>query len=130
MTEQLSNWLNVGSGAAGSGLQPLGFLPANWREFRLDADSAVDPDFVTPAHDLSAVADVSMDAVFSSHCIEHLYLDQAVPALTEWRRVLKLASPSERSEADWDFILRFGFLPNSGAIRLKNWHLANRPHSR
>lgn len=89
MTEQLSNWLNVGSGVAGSGLQPPGFLPLNWREFRLDADPAVDPDFVAPAHDLSAVADASMDAVFSSHCIEHLYLDQAVPALTEWRRVLK-----------------------------------------
>lgn len=90
MTVQLSNWLNVGSGAAGSGLQPLGFSQANWREFRLDADPAVEPDFVAPAHDLSAVADASMDAVFSSHCIEHLYLDQAVPALMEWRRVLKV----------------------------------------
>ncbi len=89
MTERLSNWLNVGSGAAGTGLKPPGFSPANWREFRLDADPAVEPDFVAPAHDLSLVAEASMDAVFSSHCIEHLYLDQAVPALKEWRRVLK-----------------------------------------
>lgn len=83
------DWLNVGSGAAGSGLRPPGFVEGDWREFRLDADPAVEPDFLAPAHDLALVADGSMDAVFSSHCIEHLYLDQAVPALSEWRRVLR-----------------------------------------
>ena len=82
-------WLNVGAGPAGSGLRPPGLGGPDWREIRLDADPAVQPDVLAPAHDLSSIADAQIDAVFSSHCIEHLYLDQAVPALREWRRVLK-----------------------------------------
>ncbi len=89
MVSPMRVWLNVGSGAQGSGLYPPGFDAAAWREIRLDADSNVKPDIVAPANDLSAVEDASMDAVFSSHCIEHLYLDQALPALMEWKRVLK-----------------------------------------
>ena len=85
----MRRWLNVGSGARGSGLRPPGFDPGSWQEVCLDADPRVAPDIVAPAHDLSALEDGVMDAVFSSHCIEHLYLDQAVPALREWRRVLK-----------------------------------------
>ncbi len=85
----MAQWLNIGSGPAGSGLRPPGMQGSDWRELRLDADPAVLPDIVAPAHDLQGVASASMDAVFSSHCIEHLYLDQAVPALQEWRRVLR-----------------------------------------
>lgn len=82
-------WLNIGSGPQGAGLRPAGLVSKPWRELRLDADPAVQPDVLTPAHDLSALADGEVDAVFSSHCIEHLYLDQALPALREWRRVLR-----------------------------------------
>lgn len=89
MREKQKQWLNVGSGARGSGLRPPGFTLDQWRELCLDADPRVAPDIVAPANDLSAVESGAMDAVFSSHCIEHLYLDQVVPALQEWRRVLK-----------------------------------------
>ena len=82
-------WLNVGSGPRGSGLRPPGLTAHSWQEVRLDADPAVQPEVLALAHDLSVLSSGSMDAVFSSHCIEHLYLDQAVPALREWRRVLK-----------------------------------------
>lgn len=83
-------WLNIGSGPKGSGLDPPGLSGRpDWKEIRLDADPAVQPDVVAPAHDLWGGQSASVDAVFSSHCIEHLYLDQAVPALQEWRRVLK-----------------------------------------
>ena len=82
-------WLNVGSGPRGSGLRPPGMSAPSWVELTLDADPAVQADVLSPAHQLSVVDSGSMDAVFSSHCIEHLYLDQAVPAAREWRRVLK-----------------------------------------
>lgn len=86
----MPHWLNVGCGPKGSGLQPPGMqATAGWQEVRLDADASVQPDVLAPAHDLSVLEAGCMDAVFSSHCIEHLYLDQALPALREWRRVLK-----------------------------------------
>lgn len=82
-------WLNIGAGPAGSGLRPPGFGGSGWREIRLDADPSVRPDVLAPAHDLAVIPDGQIDVVFSSHCLEHLYLDQAIPALREWRRVLK-----------------------------------------
>jgi len=82
-------WLNIGSGPRGSGLRPRALVGDAWREIRVDADPSVGPDVLAPAHDLGALAGGSVDAVFSSHCIEHLYLDQAPAALREWRRVLK-----------------------------------------
>lgn len=88
-TENKRQWLNIGCGPTGSGLRPPGFDPQLWQEIRLDADPGVAPDIVAPAQDTSALADASVDAVFSSHCIEHLYLDEAVPALQAWHRVLK-----------------------------------------
>jgi len=82
-------WLNIGSGPRGSGLRPRALVGDAWREIRVDADPSVGPDVLAPAHDLGALPGESVDAVFSSHCIEHLYLDQAPVALREWRRVLK-----------------------------------------
>ena len=84
-----ARWLNIGSGAAGSGLRPPGLRGPDWTELRLDADPDVCPDILATAHDLQVVDSASVDAVFSSHCIEHLYLDQALPALREWKRVLR-----------------------------------------
>ena len=85
----VQRWLNVGCGPRGSGLRPPGLLGNAWEEVRLDADAGVEPDVLAPAHDLSVLESGGFDAVFSSHCIEHLYIDQAVPALQEWRRVLR-----------------------------------------
>lgn len=82
-------WLNIGSGPSGSGLRPRALTGQGWRELRVDADPSVFPDVLTAAHDLTPVTSGVVDMVFSSHCIEHLYLDQALPALREWRRVLK-----------------------------------------
>mgnify|MGYP001618292739 FL=1 len=39
--------------------------------------------------DMSAVADESVDAIYSSHNIEHLYPNEIPAALTEFLRVLK-----------------------------------------
>jgi hypothetical protein len=44
---------------------------------RLDIDKNVNPDIVGTMLDMSAVADASVDAVFSSHNIEHLYPHEA-----------------------------------------------------
>jgi SAM-dependent methyltransferase len=79
--------LHVGCGPKRIDRTP--FAGSGWREVRLDIDPAVAPDLVGSLTDLSAVADGSMDAVFSSHNLEHLYAHEVPGALAEFRRVLR-----------------------------------------
>jgi len=73
--------LNVGCGPRGQHHRVPGF--AGWQETRLD------PDVVGSMTDMSALASASMDAIVSSHNIEHLSPHQVPLALAEFRRVLK-----------------------------------------
>lgn len=66
-----------------------GFQDGSWTEIRLDADPNVQPDMLGTITDMSAVPDHSVDAVYSSHTLEHLYLHEVPLALAEMRRVLK-----------------------------------------
>jgi SAM-dependent methyltransferase len=82
--------LHVGCGAANPAKLPQAYFPAGqWRELRLDIDPSVDPDIVASITDMSAVADNSVDAVWSSHNLEHLFAHEVPLALTEFRRVLR-----------------------------------------
>lgn len=63
--------LNVGCGPLGRAHGFAGF--EDWQEVRLDIDPAVQPDVVVTMTDMSAVATGSIDAIVSSHNIEHLY---------------------------------------------------------
>ena len=84
--------LHVGCGAADPAKLPASFFPAgSWREVRLDIDPAVRPDVVSSITDMAPVANASMDAVWSSHNVEHLYPHEVQHALAEFRRVLKPA---------------------------------------
>ena len=56
---------------------------------RLDIDPAVQPDVIGTMTDMAAVASESVDAIFSSHNIEHLYPHEVPLALKEFLRVLK-----------------------------------------
>ncbi len=81
--------LHVGCGYAGRSPLGPGFKADVWREIRLDADPLVKPDVIGTITDLSAVPTQSVDAVFSSHTLEHLYWHEVPLALAEIRRVLK-----------------------------------------
>jgi predicted SAM-dependent methyltransferase len=61
----------------------------DWSEIRLDIDASVQPDVIGTMTDMSAVASASVDAVYSSHNIEHLYPHEVPLALSEFLRVLK-----------------------------------------
>ena len=80
--------LNVGCGPRG---RPHGFagFDQGWTELRLDIDPAVEPDVLGTMTNMSAVATGSVDAVVSSHNIEHLYPHEVPLALAEFGRVLK-----------------------------------------
>ena len=75
----------------GSGPKHLSRLPAmfaEWREFRVDVDPSAMPDLVADITDLSAIKSGSVDAVWSAHAVEHLYLHQVGKALEEAHRIL------------------------------------------
>jgi SAM-dependent methyltransferase len=79
--------VNVGCGPLNANDLPAYF--ADWTRLRVDVDLAVKPDIVADLTDLSPIADGSADAVWASHCIEHLFEYQVPVALAEFRRVLR-----------------------------------------
>jgi len=87
MTER--TLLHVGCGPLHKDRTTPAFNSPKWRELRLDIDPSVEPDIIGTMTDMSAVADRSVDAIFSSHNIEHLYPFEVPVALREFRRVLK-----------------------------------------
>lgn len=80
--------LNVGCGAHTSELLQREFPAAIWREVRLDIDPSVKPEIVASITDMPMVESGSVDAIFSSHNIEHLYAHEVAQALREFARVL------------------------------------------
>lgn len=81
--------LHVGCGPKRKDRTTAGFNTPDWTEIRLDIDPAVRPDVTGTMTDMAAVASASVDAVFSSHNIEHLYPHEVPLALAEFRRVLR-----------------------------------------
>lgn len=61
----------------------------DWRQLRVDIEDSVNPDIVADLTDLSPIATGTADALWSSHCVEHLYQAQVPGALREFHRVLK-----------------------------------------
>ena len=85
----MKTFLHVGCGPKRKDKTTRGFNTAEWNEIRLDIDPAVAPDITGTMTDMSGVASASVDAIFSSHNIEHLYPHEVPVALAEFRRVLK-----------------------------------------
>ncbi|MBB4863424.1 SAM-dependent methyltransferase [Pseudomonas nitritireducens] len=81
--------LHVGCGPSRLGDLPALFQTGEWHEVRLDIDEGVEPDIVASMLNMDFVEDCSVDAVFSSHNIEHLYPHEVRTALSEFLRVLK-----------------------------------------
>jgi hypothetical protein len=80
--------LHVGCGPKRIDQTTRSFNDGSWREMRLDIDPNAQPDVIGTMTDLSAVATGSVQAVFSSHNIEHLYPHEVPMALAEFHRVL------------------------------------------
>jgi len=81
--------LHVGCGPKNpETLHPMFHDPV-WRELRLDINPGVNPDIVASITEMAIVRSDSVDAVWSSHNIEHLYPHEVPLALREFYRVLK-----------------------------------------
>lgn len=84
----MKTFLHVGCGPLNK-FSCLGFNNDNWKEIRLDIDKDVNPDIVGMLTDMKSVETGSVDAVYSSHNIEHIYSYEVPIALREFYRVLK-----------------------------------------
>ena len=82
-------FLHVGCGAKRKNQTTLAFGKDEWLEIRLDIDPSHSPDVTGTMTDMSGVASGAVDAIFSSHNIEHLYPHEVPIALSEFKRVLK-----------------------------------------
>jgi len=80
--------LHVGCGLATIEKLPAAFQDGTWQEVRFDISEDVNPDIVGTLLDMKAVEDNSIDAIYSSHNIEHVYYHEVLPVLKEFRRVL------------------------------------------
>ena len=81
--------LHVGCGPARRDKLHARFRGPEWREVRLDINPDVEPDILGSMTDMSAVESGSMDALWSSHNVEHLYAHEVPVAFAEFLRVLK-----------------------------------------
>ncbi len=80
--------LHVGCGQADIRHLPA-YFQKRWKEIRFDIDPDAQPDVLGTALDMSVVPSHSVDAVYSSHMLEHLYAHELPIALAEMKRVLK-----------------------------------------
>lgn len=81
--------LHVGCGPADPEKVHARFRGAEWREVRFDIDPAVRPDIVGSIVDMANVRTTSVDAIWSSHNLEHIYAHEVPVALREFFRVLR-----------------------------------------
>ena len=81
-------FLHVGCGPKTKTSTTRGFNSPDWEEIRLDIDEKVSPDIIGTMTNMSSVEPGSVDAIYSSHNIEHLYPHEVGIALQEFHRVL------------------------------------------
>ena len=84
----IKTFLHVGCGPQNKS-SCLGFNNDNWKEIRFDIDKNVNPDIEGTLTDMKSVETGSVDAVYSSHNIEHIFPHEVPIALREFYRVLK-----------------------------------------
>jgi predicted SAM-dependent methyltransferase len=87
-TNTMPAFLHVGCGTKHKNATTRGFDSPDWTEWRVDIDPRVKPDWVGSMTHMPSVANASMDAVFSSHNLEHLNAHEVPLALQEFLRVL------------------------------------------
>ncbi len=80
--------LHIGSGSEHI-LGTFGFSPDDWHETRLYIDPGSAPDIISSMTNMQNVEDASVDAIFSSHNLEHLAWHEVPLAMAEFMRVLK-----------------------------------------
>lgn len=86
--QTMATFLHVGCGHKRKNSTTRTFDDPQWQEVRLDIDPRTQPDVVSSITHMHEVSSQSMDAIFSSHNLEHLHAHEIPAALKEFVRVL------------------------------------------
>jgi hypothetical protein len=81
--------LNIGCGNSGNDRMPASIKGPQWKEIRIDINPEVQPDLVASFAHLENVQGGMVDAIWSSHNLEHMPWHECQMALKESLRVLK-----------------------------------------
>ncbi|MCG2582841.1 methyltransferase domain-containing protein [Massilia sp. TS11] len=81
--------LNVGCGDPMNDRLPPVFRTPGWREVRYDIEPAYQPDLIGSITQIDQIRDACIDAIWSSHNLEHLDSFDVPRALAEFRRILR-----------------------------------------
>jgi SAM-dependent methyltransferase len=81
--------LHVGCGSPNPESLHERFRGPEWREVRLDIDPGVNPDILASIVDMSSVKTASVDAIWSSHNLEHVFSHEVPVVLRGFFRVLR-----------------------------------------
>jgi SAM-dependent methyltransferase len=81
--------LHVGCGSWRPNALHKKYQSAEWREIRLDLNPDAKPDIVASMTDMAAVESGSVDAIWNSHALEHLFAHEVPVALKEFHRALR-----------------------------------------
>jgi predicted SAM-dependent methyltransferase len=81
--------LHIGCGQPNPKKLHESFRNDDWYEVRLDIDASVKPDIVADMLDMGVIPDGAVDAVWSSHNIEHLYPHDVPAAMKEIYRIIR-----------------------------------------
>lgn len=85
----MRRFLHVGCGLDAKGDTTRAFAADDWQEIRLDIESRATPDVSGSLTDLSALADNSLEGLFSRRALELLHRQDVPLALREFHRVLR-----------------------------------------
>ena len=83
----MKSFLHVGCGPQNKSCLK-GFNTDDWKEIRFDIDQSVNPDIQGTLIDMGDVKNASVNAIYSSHNIEHIFPHEVPIALKEFHRVL------------------------------------------
>ncbi len=77
----MKTFLHIGYGPKHKDKATRGFKSPDWHELHHDIDAGANSDTIGTMTDMSAIVDSSVDAILSSHNIEHLYSLEILLAL-------------------------------------------------
>lgn len=89
ISKELDSVLNIGSGR--SSIKDVQYADdiKDLHEYRLDLDKDANPDILADITDLASVEDNSFNAVYASHCVEHIDYYQVASCIKEMVRITK-----------------------------------------